>query len=55
VAATVAAQQGPKNLQGKEIVALTAYLQRLGTDIQWRTPVDAPPATTTSAGAAGPQ
>ncbi len=36
IAAEVEAQQGPKGLAGKEIVALTAYLQRLGTDIRWK-------------------
>jgi cytochrome c oxidase cbb3-type subunit I/II len=40
IAANITLQQGPKNLQDKEIVALIAYLQRLGTDIQWRPPVD---------------
>ena len=36
IAAEVEAQQGPKGLARKEIVALTAYLQRLGTDIRWK-------------------
>ena len=36
VAADVEAQQGPRGLADKEIVALTAYLQRLGTDIKWK-------------------
>jgi hypothetical protein len=36
IAADVEAQQGPKGLADKEIVALTAYLQRLGTDIKWK-------------------
>jgi cytochrome c oxidase cbb3-type subunit I/II len=36
LAADVEAQQGPKGLADKEIVALTAYLQRLGTDIKWK-------------------
>jgi len=36
IAAEVEAQQGPKGLAGKEITALTAYLQRLGTDIKWK-------------------
>jgi cytochrome c oxidase cbb3-type subunit I/II len=38
IAAEVESQQGPPGLADKEIVALTAYLQRLGTDIQWRRP-----------------
>jgi cytochrome c oxidase cbb3-type subunit I/II len=38
IAAEVEAQQGPTGLAGKEIVALTAYLQRLGTDIRWKRP-----------------
>ena len=33
VAAEIAGQGGPKNLQDREVVALIAYLQRLGTDI----------------------
>jgi cytochrome c oxidase cbb3-type subunit I/II len=36
IATEVEAQQGPKGLAGKEITALTAYLQRLGTDIRWK-------------------
>jgi cytochrome c oxidase cbb3-type subunit I/II len=38
IAAEVEAQQGPRGLADKEIVALTAYLQRLGTDIRWKRP-----------------
>jgi cytochrome c oxidase cbb3-type subunit I/II len=34
IAAEIEAQGGPANLQEREIVALIAYLQRLGTDIQ---------------------
>jgi cytochrome c oxidase cbb3-type subunit I/II len=33
---------GPKDLHDKEILALTAYLQRLGTDIRWVRPVEKP-------------
>src|SRR5690606_3200336 len=33
IAAEVAAQGGPSGLETKKIVALTAYLQRLGTDL----------------------
>ncbi|HQR45525.1 MAG TPA: cytochrome-c oxidase, cbb3-type subunit I [Thermoanaerobaculia bacterium] len=36
IAAEIEAQQGPRGLADKEIVALTAYLQRLGTDIKWK-------------------
>ena len=38
IAEEVRAQRGPKGLADKEIVALVAYLQRLGTDIKWRPP-----------------
>jgi cbb3-type cytochrome c oxidase subunit II len=34
VAAAIEEQGGPASLEGKRIVALVAYLQRLGTDIQ---------------------
>ena len=43
IADDVEAQRGPKGLAGKEITALTAYLQRLGTDIKWRTPEEGAP------------
>jgi len=36
IAAEVEAQRGPTGLADKEITALTAYLQRLGTDIKWK-------------------
>jgi cytochrome c oxidase cbb3-type subunit I/II len=36
IAAEVEAQKGPTGLVDREIVALTAYLQRLGTDIRWK-------------------
>ena len=42
IAAEVEAQKGPTGLVDKEIVALTAYLQRLGTDIKWKKPAVAP-------------
>jgi cytochrome c oxidase cbb3-type subunit I/II len=53
IAGEVAAQQGPTGIEDKEIVALTAYLQRLGTDIKWKkvapaaltVPASAPTAT----------
>jgi cytochrome c oxidase cbb3-type subunit I/II len=38
ISAEVEAQQGPRGLADREIVALTAYLQRLGTDIRWKRP-----------------
>ncbi|HMA24466.1 MAG TPA: cytochrome-c oxidase, cbb3-type subunit II, partial [Gemmatimonadaceae bacterium] len=38
IAAGIAQQGGPADLERKEIVALTAYLQRLGTDIKRLTP-----------------
>ena len=34
IAAEIEAQGGPKGLADKEIVALVAYLQRLGADIK---------------------
>jgi len=42
----VEAQQGPTGLADKEITALTAYLQRLGTDIKWKRPQPQAPAVT---------
>jgi cytochrome c oxidase cbb3-type subunit I/II len=41
IAAEIARQGGPKDLDGKKIVALVAYLQRLGTDIKHVAPSDA--------------
>jgi hypothetical protein len=38
ITAEVEAQQGPAGLADKEITALAAYLQRLGTDIKWKRP-----------------
>jgi cytochrome c oxidase cbb3-type subunit I/II len=43
VAGELAAQGGPSGLEGKKIVALIAYLQRLGTDIR-KTPSSTPAA-----------
>lgn len=43
IAAEVEAQQGPPGIADREITALTAYLQRLGTDIRWRRPAVQPP------------
>jgi cytochrome c oxidase cbb3-type subunit I/II len=45
IAAEVVAQQGPAGLADKEVIALIAYLQRLGTDIRWRAPQTGPLAT----------
>jgi len=42
VAAAIVEQQGPEGTADREIVALIAYLQRLGTDIKWRRPTAAP-------------
>ena len=38
IAAEIAQQGGPKDLDGKKIIALVAYLQRLGTDIKHAPP-----------------
>jgi cytochrome c oxidase cbb3-type subunit I/II len=43
-AARVEADEGPPGLADKEIMALTAYLQRLGTDIAWEEPSTDPAA-----------
>ena len=42
LAAEIVDQQGPDGLADREIIALTAYLQRLGTDIKWRRPAATP-------------
>jgi len=47
IAAEVEAQQGPRGLVDKEIMALAAYLQRLGTDIRWKRPQPQVPAFAT--------
>ena len=55
IAAEVEVQQGPKGLADKEIIALTAYLQRLGTDIKWKRPqAQVPLAAATAAPAPAP-
>ncbi|KAA0253258.1 cytochrome-c oxidase, cbb3-type subunit I [Acidobacteria bacterium ACD] len=59
IAAEVEAQQGPKGLADKEITALTAYLQRLGTDIRWKrvapqAPLSAPAPAPAAPAAAAP-
>jgi cytochrome c oxidase cbb3-type subunit I/II len=48
IAAEIAKQGGPRDLDGKKIVALVAYLQRLGTDI--RRPPSSKPAGQLRAG-----
>ncbi len=52
IASAVEAQQGPPGLADREITALTAYLQRLGTDIRWRRPGVQPPLALPAAPAA---
>jgi len=42
IARDVERSEGPKGLASKEITALTAYLQRLGTDIRWERPTETP-------------
>jgi cytochrome c oxidase cbb3-type subunit I/II len=41
IADGIAQQGGPAGLERKEIIALTAYLQRLGTDIKRIAPLAA--------------
>jgi cytochrome c oxidase cbb3-type subunit I/II len=45
IAASIESQGGPKGLGDKEIVALVAYLQRLGRDIHAPAPAVAPAGT----------
>jgi hypothetical protein len=52
ITADVEAQKGPTGLADKEITALTAYLQRLGTDIRWKKP-DVAPAVAPASAASG--
>jgi cytochrome c oxidase cbb3-type subunit I/II len=54
LAAEVESQQGPAGLADKEITALTAYLQRLGTDIRWKRPQPQAPSLPAPAAAASP-
>ena len=42
VAAKIVAQGGPAKLEDKQVVALIAYLQRIGTDLFAKPPLDAP-------------
>jgi hypothetical protein len=51
VSKELAAQGGRADLGGKKIIALVAYLQRLGTDIS--KPADAAPAPTPAPAASG--
>jgi cytochrome c oxidase cbb3-type subunit I/II len=54
VAAQIVEQKGPAALEGKEVVAVIAYLQRLGTDLFAAPPAPASgPAPLAAAGAAG--
>jgi cytochrome c oxidase cbb3-type subunit I/II len=48
IALEIAKQGGPKNLESRQIIALIAYLQRLGTDIK------RPPPAPTPAPSSGP-
>jgi cytochrome c oxidase cbb3-type subunit I/II len=50
IAAAIVTQGGPKGLEDKEIVALTAYLQRLGTDLT-KAPPPPPPEDLTATAA----
>jgi cytochrome c oxidase cbb3-type subunit I/II len=50
IAQEITKQGGPKQLEGKQIVALIAYLQRLGTDIKKKPPVEPTGAARVSAG-----
>jgi hypothetical protein len=54
LAADIASQKGPSGLADKEIVALTAFLQRLGTDIRWKKPAVQPIDVVPAAAPAGP-
>lgn len=55
IAAEVESQQGPTGLGDKEVIALTAYLQRLGTDIRWKRPQAPQPLVTTQAAPQAPK
>ena len=46
IAQAIAQQGGPQNLDEKKVVALIAYVQRLGTDL-FATPAETPAAPTT--------
>ena len=53
IAGEIEAQGGPKDLESKQIVALVAYLQRLGTDIKQAPPVAPAGAPVARAGTLG--
>ena len=53
IASQIEQQGGPKQLQEKQVVALIAYLQRLGTDINKPPPATAAPPPAPAAAAAG--
>jgi cytochrome c oxidase cbb3-type subunit I/II len=58
VAGKIAAQGGPKGLEDKNVVAMIAYLQRVGTDLFAKPPTTAPttmPATPTTQPAPAPK
>ena len=46
IAEDIAKQGGPKGLENKQVIALIAYLQRLGTDLNKPPPSNAPAAST---------
>ena len=48
IADAIVQQGGPAGLQDKEVVALIAYLQRLGTDIKVDQPAEAAAPTPTA-------
>jgi cytochrome c oxidase cbb3-type subunit I/II len=54
LAATVVQDGGPAGLEHKEIIALTAYLQRLGTDLKAPPPAPLPAAPPAAAAVAAP-
>jgi cytochrome c oxidase cbb3-type subunit I/II len=53
ISADIVAQGGPDQLEAKKIIALVAYLQRLGTDIK-KLPMDAPASEKRAATATSP-
>jgi cytochrome c oxidase cbb3-type subunit I/II len=53
VADELAAQGGPTGVENKEVIALIAYIQRLGTDIKKATPAAAPAVTASAERAPG--
>jgi len=49
VAGKITAEGGPGDLQDKEVVALIAYLKRIGTDLSAKPPTTAPTTQKSSA------